>query len=269
MSRAERPPRLRSASTSSDQLSLGRGEALTATRTPTRLHRAYECAPHDVAALEPRAWPRAVAPGPGAAFRHRDRRTTVRCTPRSVRPPRCCADSGISTFETCPEPRRPCPARPVPKDSPCLTLCTASATSPAATRGRSSAPGSSIAVSIFMLNSTSGGSYDETFSLPGSESQAAADAIQDRFPQQTLYSSNVIFHSEDGLTGPDEKAAIEQAVEQLVRRSARDRREQSLRPSWTDPQRRRADRLRHGRLRHREGRHHRVRRGREGRPGRP
>lgn len=51
MSRAERPPRLRSASTSSDQLSLGRGEALTATRTATRLHRAYECAPHDVAAL--------------------------------------------------------------------------------------------------------------------------------------------------------------------------------------------------------------------------
>ena len=93
-----------------------------------------------------------------------------------------------------------------------------------------------IAVSIFMLNSTSGGSYDETFSLPGSESQAAADAIQDRFPQQTLYSSNVIFHSEDGLTGPDEKAAIEDAVAQLVRRSPRDRREQSLRPSWTDPQ---------------------------------
>ena len=72
-----------------------------------------------------------------------------------------------------------------------------------------------IAVSIFMLNSTSGGSYDETFSLPGSESQAAADAIQDRFPQQTLYSSNVIFHSADGLTGPDEKAAIEDAVAQL------------------------------------------------------
>ena len=72
-----------------------------------------------------------------------------------------------------------------------------------------------VAVSIFMLNSTAGGSYDETFSLPGSESQAAADAIQDRFPQQTLYSSNVIFHSEDGLTGPDEKAAIEDAVAQL------------------------------------------------------
>ena len=59
-----------------------------------------------------------------------------------------------------------------------------------------------IAVAIFTFNSTSGGAYDETFSLPGSDSQAAADAIQDRFPQQTLYASNVIFHSEDGLSGP-------------------------------------------------------------------
>ncbi len=73
-----------------------------------------------------------------------------------------------------------------------------------------------VAVSIFMLNTTTGGDYDETFTLPGSESQAAADAIQDRFPQETLYASNVIFHSEDGLTGPDQEAVIEQAVEQLA-----------------------------------------------------
>ena len=73
-----------------------------------------------------------------------------------------------------------------------------------------------VAVSIFMLNTTTGGEYDETFSLPGSESQAAADAIQDRFPQETLYASNVIFHSEDGLTGPDQEAVIQQAIEQLA-----------------------------------------------------
>src|SRR3954468_19882400 len=72
-----------------------------------------------------------------------------------------------------------------------------------------------IAGAIFMLNSSRGGQYDETFSLPGSESQAAADAIQDRFPEETLYALNVIFHSEDGLTGPDQEAAIQQAVEQL------------------------------------------------------
>ena len=41
--------------------------------------------------------------------------------------------------------------------------------------------------------------------LPGAESQRAADAIQDRFPQETLYSSNVIFHSDEGLTSPETK----------------------------------------------------------------
>ena len=73
-----------------------------------------------------------------------------------------------------------------------------------------------IAGAIFMLNSSKGGEFEESFTLPGSESQAAADAIEDRFPQETLYSSNVIFHSEDGLTDPAAKAAIEQAVLELT-----------------------------------------------------
>ncbi len=73
-----------------------------------------------------------------------------------------------------------------------------------------------VAAAVFMLNSSMGGAPDESFSLPGAESQRAADAIQDRFPQETLYTSNVIFHSEDGLTAPETKAAIEQAVEKLA-----------------------------------------------------
>ena len=72
------------------------------------------------------------------------------------------------------------------------------------------------AIAVFMLNGSIGGAPDESFSLPGAESQRAADAIQDRFPQETLYSSNVVFHSEDGLTSPDTKAAVEQAVEKLA-----------------------------------------------------
>ena len=71
------------------------------------------------------------------------------------------------------------------------------------------------AVAIFMLNGSVGGAPDESFSLPGAESQRAVDAIQDRFPQETLYSSNVVFHSEDGLTSPETKQAVEQAVTQL------------------------------------------------------
>src|SRR3954453_24225625 len=65
-----------------------------------------------------------------------------------------------------------------------------------------------VALAIFLFNSSHGGQYDESFSLPGSESQRAADAIQDRFPQETLYSSNVIFHSEEGLTDPGATASI-------------------------------------------------------------
>ncbi len=48
-----------------------------------------------------------------------------------------------------------------------------------------------IAVTAFMLNSSFGGAPDESFSLPGAESQRAADAIEARFPQETLNTSNV------------------------------------------------------------------------------
>jgi putative drug exporter of the RND superfamily len=72
-----------------------------------------------------------------------------------------------------------------------------------------------IAGAVFLLNGSIGGAPDESFSLPGAESQRAVDAIQDRFPQETLYSSNVVLHSEDGLTSPETKQAVQQAVTQL------------------------------------------------------
>ena len=73
-----------------------------------------------------------------------------------------------------------------------------------------------IAAAAFMINMSVGGEPDETFSLPGAESQRAADAIQDRFPQQTLYTANVVFHAEDGLTDPATMAAVDQAVAELA-----------------------------------------------------
>src|SRR5262249_10279253 len=72
-----------------------------------------------------------------------------------------------------------------------------------------------VALAVVMLNSSAGGQPDDNFRLPGSESQRAADLIQDRFPQQTLYTSNVIFHSPDGLTSPETKTVVQQAVHQL------------------------------------------------------
>ncbi len=73
-----------------------------------------------------------------------------------------------------------------------------------------------FALSILMLNGSVGGHPDETFSLPGADSQRAADAIQERFPQQTLFTSNVIFHTEHGITSPAAKTAVAAAVAQLT-----------------------------------------------------
>jgi putative drug exporter of the RND superfamily len=73
-----------------------------------------------------------------------------------------------------------------------------------------------IAAAAVLLNMSVGGAPDESFTLPGAESQRAADLIHDDFPQKTLYSSNVIFHSEEGLTSPVKKAAIQAAVAELA-----------------------------------------------------
>jgi len=73
-----------------------------------------------------------------------------------------------------------------------------------------------LAASAVLLNNAAGGAPDESFSLPGAESQRAADAIEEKFPQETLYTSNVIFHLEDGITKPEAKTAIDDAVSQLA-----------------------------------------------------
>ena len=41
-----------------------------------------------------------------------------------------------------------------------------------------------LAASAFALNGAFGGEPDESFSIPGAESQRAADAIEDRFPRR-------------------------------------------------------------------------------------
>jgi RND superfamily putative drug exporter len=73
-----------------------------------------------------------------------------------------------------------------------------------------------IAVAAVMLNSSYGGATNDDFRLPGAESQQAADAIEERFPQKALYTSNVIFHAEEGLTAPEVKAALSETVTDLA-----------------------------------------------------
>ncbi|WP_148575365.1 MMPL family transporter [Nocardioides caldifontis] len=65
-------------------------------------------------------------------------------------------------------------------------------------------------------NSAIGGDTDDTFRLPGAESQVGADLLKDRFPQQTLYTSNVVLHDDRGLDRPPVRNAIETAVAALA-----------------------------------------------------
>ncbi|MFG2652541.1 MMPL family transporter [Streptomyces sp. NPDC048436] len=68
-----------------------------------------------------------------------------------------------------------------------------------------------IVAAAFLLNQSIGGTNDESFRLPGVESQKAVDALKDRFPQKTVLTSNIVYHSDDGLTGPAAKAAVARA----------------------------------------------------------
>jgi putative drug exporter of the RND superfamily len=72
-----------------------------------------------------------------------------------------------------------------------------------------------VAIAAFVLNGSIGGQPDESFRLPGAESQRAADALQKKFPNETPYTSNVVFHSDKGLTAPAVQAAVAKAVVDL------------------------------------------------------
>ena len=73
-----------------------------------------------------------------------------------------------------------------------------------------------IAVGAFVLNGAVGGAANDTFSLPGAEAQAGADRLTDRFPAQSVYSSQVVLHSDEGLTTSATQLAVADAVEGLA-----------------------------------------------------
>jgi putative drug exporter of the RND superfamily len=73
-----------------------------------------------------------------------------------------------------------------------------------------------VAVAVVSLNSRFGGESTEEFSLPGAESQRAADALEERFPQRTLYTAHIIFHAPTGLASGPAKTAVSQAVSRLA-----------------------------------------------------
>ena len=74
-----------------------------------------------------------------------------------------------------------------------------------------------VAGIAFALNSAFGGATNDTFRLPGAESQRAADALSDRFPAQSVDAAQVVVHSDDGVTGAAARHSFAQARAALAR----------------------------------------------------
>ena len=72
-----------------------------------------------------------------------------------------------------------------------------------------------VAVAGVLLSSTYGGETDDSFRLPGAESQRGAELLEQRFPQQSLFTSNIVFHSDNGLRKAEARAAVTEVVAQL------------------------------------------------------
>jgi RND superfamily putative drug exporter len=74
-----------------------------------------------------------------------------------------------------------------------------------------------VAGIAFALNSALGGATNDTFRLPGAESQRAADALTDRFPAQSVNAAQVVLHSDDGVTGAAARHSVAEARVALAR----------------------------------------------------
>ena len=74
-----------------------------------------------------------------------------------------------------------------------------------------------VAVAATMANGSVGGPTSDEFTIPGSESQAAFDLLEERFPEETGAGSRIVFHTEDGtLTDPAFQAAVDASLVELA-----------------------------------------------------
>ena len=73
-----------------------------------------------------------------------------------------------------------------------------------------------VAAAAMMLNQSIGGPTNDEFTIPGSESQAAFDLLEERFPEETGAGSRIVLHTEDGtLAAPATRATIDASLSEL------------------------------------------------------
>ena len=73
------------------------------------------------------------------------------------------------------------------------------------------------AIAIVVVNGTLGGQFDDTFRVPGVESQRAIDVLQAHFPTQGGQSARIVLHADAGRL---DDAAHEGAINRLHDRIA-------------------------------------------------
>ncbi len=72
------------------------------------------------------------------------------------------------------------------------------------------------AIAVVALQGGAGGQFDDSFRVPGVESQHAADVLKDRFPSQAGQVARIVLHTDDGrLDDPAHQPAVARIRQQL------------------------------------------------------
>ena len=74
-----------------------------------------------------------------------------------------------------------------------------------------------IIIAITVLSFTFGGSYVDSFTVPGSEVQEATDLLTERFPSQAGDSATVVFKDERGIADPSVVSQLDAFADQATR----------------------------------------------------
>ena len=72
------------------------------------------------------------------------------------------------------------------------------------------------AIALVALRGAAGGEFNDSFRVPGVESQRAADALSDRFPSEAGKSARIVLHVDEGrLDDADHRPTLDRARQQL------------------------------------------------------
>jgi RND superfamily putative drug exporter len=74
-----------------------------------------------------------------------------------------------------------------------------------------------VAVAVIAVAGQRGGEFNDTFRIPGAESQAATDLLTERFPTQSGATGRVVFHAAPSSPHALDRSAVESARAALAR----------------------------------------------------